>query len=60
MKITRVLAFVFMILGVLLFTVGALFKIQHWPDMFVGLISGPFSILIGVVLFIISLTSKKK
>jgi F0F1-type ATP synthase assembly protein I len=59
MKITRVFAIAFMILGSLLVIVGALFKIQHWPDMFVGFISGPISMLIGVVLFIISLKNKK-
>jgi hypothetical protein len=60
MKILRVVSYVFLSMGVLLFTVGALFKIQHWPDIFMGLVTGPVAILIGVVLFMISMVRSKE
>jgi predicted membrane channel-forming protein YqfA (hemolysin III family) len=59
MKILRVISFVFMALGVLLYLVGILFKIQHWPDMFKGQISGLIIALIGIVFFLISLIKKQ-
>jgi predicted membrane channel-forming protein YqfA (hemolysin III family) len=59
MKILRIISFVFMALGVLLYLVGILFKIQHWPDMFKGQISGFLIALIGIVIFLISLIKKQ-
>jgi hypothetical protein len=47
-----------MVLGVLLLLVGFLSKIQHWPDMFKGQISGLIIALIGVIFFLISLIKK--
>jgi xanthine/uracil permease len=55
MKILRIVSYVFMALGVFLFLVGLLFKIQHWPDIFNGVISGSVVTAIGCVFFIISL-----
>jgi hypothetical protein len=49
-----------MTLGILLYSVGFIFRIQHWPDMFKGMISGPVALIIGVVLFIVSLKIKNK
>ena len=46
-------------LGVLLFMIGLLFKIQHWPDMFKGIFSGPIIAIIGVVIFFISLIKRQ-
>lgn len=47
-------------LGILLYLIGILFKIQHWPDMFAGLTSGPVFALIGVLIFIITIIKKVK
>lgn len=58
MKILRIISYVFMVLGVLLLLVGFLSKIQHWPDMFKGQISGLIIALIGVIFFLISLIKK--
>jgi len=60
MKGLRVTSFILMTLGVLLYVVGILVKIQHWPDMFKGKISGPIILLLGVVLFIISVVTAQK
>jgi hypothetical protein len=60
MKGLRLTSFILMTLGVLLFVVGILFKIQHWPDMFKGTTSGPIIIMLGVILFIITIISTQK
>lgn len=60
MKNLRIISFVIIGLGLLTFLTGLLFKIQHWPDMFKGLISGPFIVLIGVILFIITVIINNK
>jgi hypothetical protein len=49
-----------MALGILVFILGLLFKIQHWPDLFNGLISGLLLIIAGTVFFIISLAKKQQ
>ena len=59
MKILRIISFVFMALGVLLILFGILSKIQHWPDMYKGQISGLIIALIGVIIFLISLIKKQ-
>jgi hypothetical protein len=48
-----------MIVGGLLSIVGILFHIQHWPDMFNGIVLGPVILLLGVILFIIRLIAIK-
>jgi hypothetical protein len=60
MKILRIISYVFMALGILLFIVGLLFKIQHWPDLFSGLISGLILIVTGSVLFLISMVKRQE
>lgn len=60
MKTLRIISFILMGLGVLLFSTGILFKIQHWPDMFAGYISGPISAGTGVLVFILTLLKKDK
>jgi predicted membrane channel-forming protein YqfA (hemolysin III family) len=60
MKSLRIISYVFMALGALVFIVGILFKIQHWPDMFKGLTNGLILVIIGVVFFLISLAKKQK
>jgi predicted membrane channel-forming protein YqfA (hemolysin III family) len=60
MKSLRMISYVIMALGVLVFIVGLLFKIQHWPDMFNGLTTGLVLIIIGTVFFIISLVKRQK
>ena len=59
MKILRIISYVFMVLGVLLLLVGFLSKIQHWPDIFKGQISGLIIALIGAIFFLISLIKKQ-
>jgi hypothetical protein len=60
MKSLRIVSYVFMGLGVLIFLTGSLFKIQHWPDMFNGFISGPIIIFTGIMTFILTLIINKK
>lgn len=49
----------FIVLGILLFLVGLLFRIMHWPDMFQGIYSGPAFIIIGLLLYIFSRKNSK-
>jgi len=44
----------------LLVIISSLFKIQHWPDMFHGLISGPIIELIGITIFVFTVIKNKK
>ncbi len=53
MKDLKIISNILIVLGVLLFLVGLMFKVMHWPDMFKGIISGPVFILIGVIMLII-------
>lgn len=47
-------ATVLIVIGVLNFLVGYLFKIMHWPqDMFRGIISGPVFIGVGLLILVI-------
>jgi hypothetical protein len=46
--------------GILLVLIGTIFKIQHWPDMFHSLITGPIIEIIGVVMFILTVIIKRK
>jgi predicted membrane channel-forming protein YqfA (hemolysin III family) len=48
---------ILLVIGSLLFIVGLIFHIFHWPDMFKGLYAGPVLILIGII---ISLPRLKK
>jgi hypothetical protein len=45
-------------LGMLLVIIGALFKVQHWPDIFHGLVTGPIIAIVGAVIFILTLIKK--
>jgi hypothetical protein len=56
----RILSFVLMGLGMLLVITGSLFRIQHWPDMFYGLVSGPVIELIGITIFVVTVIINKK
>ncbi len=60
MKSLRIISYIFIGLGVLLFLTAILFKIQHWPNIFNGLISGPIVTVIGVLTFIISLKKRQE
>jgi hypothetical protein len=60
MKPLRILSFVLMGLGMLLVITGSLFRIQHWPYAFYGLISGPLIELIGIVIFVFTVIKNKK
>ncbi|MDY8137439.1 hypothetical protein [Aquimarina sp. 2201CG5-10] len=41
---------ILILLGIITFTVGCLFKIMHWPDMFKGIISGVILFTIGILI----------
>ena len=59
MKSLRMISYVILALGVLVFIVGLLFKIQHWPDIFNGLTKGLALIITGTVFFLISLVKMR-
>ena len=58
MKGLKIVSIVLLVIGLLLFLVGYLFRIMNWPDMFKGVISGPILILIGLILLIINRLKK--
>ncbi len=58
MKTLRIVSIILISLGFLLSLAGFLFKIQHWPDIFKGIFSGPIFIIVGTILFIVSLKKK--
>lgn len=58
MKPLRILSFILMGLGILLVIIGAFFKVQHWPDIFHGLITGPIIEIGGAVLFVFTMIKK--
>jgi F0F1-type ATP synthase assembly protein I len=60
MKSLRIISYVLMVLGVLIYVTGILFKIQHWPDMFKGLTSGPIIVFIGTMTFLLTVILNKK
>jgi hypothetical protein len=60
MKSLRIISFVFMALGIMLFFIGIISKIQHWPNMFKGEISGLLIACFGIVLFIITLIKRQE
>ena len=58
MKTLRIVSIILISLGFLLSLAGFLFKIQHWPDIFKVIFSGPIFIIVGTILFIVSLKKK--
>ncbi len=59
MKAIKVVSIIFIVLGALLFIVGFLFKIMHWPDIFKGYYSGPILFFIGFILLMIFISKNK-
>ena len=53
MRALKITSIVFIVLGILLFLVGYMFRIMHWPDMYKGFYSGPIVFTIGLILLII-------
>ena len=60
MKILRSVSYVLMALGVIVFLTGLFYRIQHWPDIFCCIISGPILTFTGAVAFIVTLVRNKK
>jgi len=60
MKSLKIISFILMGFGMLLYLVSILFEIQHWPDIFKGHISGPIIAFIGALIFILSLILRQK
>ena len=52
----KIVAIMMIVFGILLFLVGALFRISSWPDTFHSLYIGPILFVLGVIF----LTSLKK
>ncbi|EJF10133.1 hypothetical protein O71_10884 [Pontibacter sp. BAB1700] len=46
----KLLPLLLIIVGIVVFLVGLLFNMQKWPDMFFGIYSGTFVMVIGLVL----------
>jgi hypothetical protein len=55
-----VLSICFTFLGSLFLIVGIIFNIKHWFDMFQGIYSGPFFIIIGLGLLIGSIAKSRE
>ncbi|MCW3071884.1 MAG: hypothetical protein JWO44_1774 [Bacteroidetes bacterium] len=49
----KAVSIVLIVMGILLFWVGFLFKVMHWPDLFKGMYSGPVLIVAGIIILII-------
>jgi hypothetical protein len=60
MKALRVTSFILMILGVFVYLFGYLSRIQHWPDILKGKISGQIILFLGVVLYLSYIFSSQK
>ena len=58
MKILKSISIILLVAGFILIVVAYLSRIQHWPDIFKGLYSGPIIMLIGAILLIIRLIRK--
>lgn len=58
MKALKILSIVFLLAGFLLIVLAYVSRIQHWPDVFRGLYSGPILMIIGVILFIPGIKKK--
>lgn len=50
MRKLRIVGILLIILGALLFCLGVLFKILHWPGLYLLLISGPIMFILGFAL----------
>ena len=60
MKTLKLFAIILMVLGVMLYVLGFVSNIQHWPDLLRGKISGQIITIIGVVLYIIYLFANQR
>ncbi len=60
MKALRLTSFILMALGVLVYLLGFVFRIQHWPDMLNGKITGQIILLLGVVLYLVYIFTAQK
>jgi len=60
MKELKTISFSLISLGLLLFLIGELFKIMHWPDLFKGIYSGPAVLMIGLILLVVSISKTNK
>ena len=58
MKTLRIVSYLLMGLGVVLFLAGSFYRIQHWPDIFHGMITGSVTVFIGALFFVVSLVKK--
>lgn len=55
----KALSIILITVGIMLFLVGCMFKIMHWPDLFKGIYSGPVMTVAGIIILIIHITRSK-
>jgi ABC-type transport system involved in cytochrome c biogenesis permease subunit len=60
MKALRKISYALMAAGILLFVAGFLFRIQHWPQLLNGSVSGLMVTATGSLFFIISLIKRQE
>jgi hypothetical protein len=58
MRILRIVGYFLMALGVILLLSGVIIRIQHYPDFLKTSITGPISLLLGVITFVMSIRKK--
>ena len=59
-NIIKVIGLVFLTLGIILFLVGAFFKMHEWPDLFNGVITGFVFVAIGLFLLVIHIVIRNR
>ena len=58
-KTIKILVYIFLIVGILLFLIGLLFHFMKWPDMYKGIFTGPILMGVGIILLLIVFVSNK-
>ena len=56
----RKISYFLMSIGTVMYSLGILFRIQHWPGAMKGKIIGLAFVIIGVVIFLISLAQRQE
>lgn len=49
---------IIIVIGVLLTLIGLLFKLLKWNDIYMGIVSGPIFIIVGLIIFRLKKSSK--
>jgi len=59
-KLLKFFSIIFIVIGILLILVGYYLKVMSWPDMFSGVISGSFTLILGVLLLALRIIIYRK